>query len=519
MKKQNLILFVVFIAGMTSLSVEMAASRLMGNVFGTSNLVWASIIGLILIYLAFGYFLGGYWADRSPFPRTFYRILIWSSVLIALVPVFSQPVLRFAANAFDSLQLGILVGSFAAVLVLFVAPITLLGTASPFAIKLVTDDKEKIGRISGRIYAISTLGSFIGTFTPVLFLIPLIGTYRTFLFLSLLLMIAVLICYAISDGFRAVVVYLWAPILVIALWVWGFQDNIKSTPGLVYETESSYNYIQVIEQDSFRFLRLNEGQGVHSIYHPTQLNYRGSWEQVLVGPFFNNAPFSVDQVKRIAIVGLAAGTTARQAALVFEGVTIDGFEIDPKIIDVGRDYFDMNQANLNVFVQDGRLGLANSVHEYDIISVDAYRPPYIPWHMTTREFFVIARDHLSEQGVLVINVGRGPTDRRLIDALGSTILDVFASVHVVDIPNTFNSILFATVQPTERENIKINLDILQQQANTHPLLLESVELAASNLVPSPPRGVVFTDDVAPIEWITNTMIMDFIFSDNMENLQ
>ena len=124
----------------------------------------------------------------------------------------------------------------------------------------------------------------------------------------------------------------------------------------------------------------------------------------------------------MAIVGLAAGTTARQAAAVYPNIHIDGFEIDPKIVDVGRKYFGMNEPQLSIFVQDGRVGLTNSPNRYQVISVDAYRPPYIPPQMVTQEFFRIVRDHLTEDGVLVINVGRGPQDRRLIDALGSTIL-------------------------------------------------------------------------------------------------
>jgi len=270
MKKQKLILVTVFISGITSLSIEMAASRLMGNIFGTSNLVWASIIGLILIYLALGYYLGGYWADRSPYAATFYRILIWASVMIAVIPAVSQPVLKAAANAFDQLELGILFGSFSAVIILFFIPVTLLGTASPFAIKLSAMQDTQIGKVSGRIYAISTVGSFIGSFLPVLLLVPLIGTYRTFLFSSLLLMVTAMICYAVSEGFRAVSPFLWAPLLVIGIWIWGLDAAVKTTPGLIYETESSYNYIQVIEQDQYRLLRLNEGQGVHSMYRNYQ---------------------------------------------------------------------------------------------------------------------------------------------------------------------------------------------------------------------------------------------------------
>jgi spermidine synthase len=520
MRKYNYV--AIFFSGLTTLGVEMAASRLLGNVFGTSNIVWASIIGLILIYLAVGYFLGGKWADRSGNEATFYKIIIWSAISTALVPLLSRPVLRLAANAFDELQLGILFGSFTSVLILLAIPMTLMGTASPFAIRLAIHDTQNVGKISGRIYGISTFGSFIGTFLPALLLFPTIGTYRTFLLFSFILVIVGLIGLKLSSGWQKTLPYIWLPFAIIALAIWGFGGTDKASAGQIYETESSYNYIQVLEKDDFVMLRLNEGQGVHSIYHPTQLSYFGPWEQVLAAPYFNAPPYVPENVKKIAIVGLAAGTTARQATEAYGDIQIDGYEIDPKIVDVGREYFDMNQENLNVFVQDGRWGLAHSKEEYQIISLDAYRPPYIPYHMTTREFFQIARDHLTDDGVLVLNVGRAPNDRRMIDALSTTLLTIFPNVHVVDLPYSFNSILYATVQPTTPGNLTENLKLMlarEASGDISPLLIQSVEIAMLNAAPAPQESIVFTDDKAPVEWITNAMVLNFIFSDDVDNLQ
>lgn len=506
----------VFFSGMASLAVEMSASRLLGNFFGTSNLVWASIIGLILIYLAIGYFLGGYWVDHSPSFRTFYSILLWASLLIGIVPIVSRPVLRFAADAFDQLQLGILFGSFTAVMILLGAPVTLLGTASPFAIRLAIHENKQIGSITGKIYAISTLGSFIGTFVPSLVLIPLIGTYRTFLTCGAILLLISLIGLWLSSGWRVAASYIWIAIIFLILLIWGLPGNDKNTSGQIFETESAYNYIQVLEVGEYRLLRLNEGQGIHSIYHPVELNYHGPWEQVLVAPYFNISPINPDEVKSMAIIGLAAGTTARQASAVYKNIKIDGFEIDPKIIDVGKVYFDMNNSNLNIFIQDGRWGLSHSNRKYQIISIDAYRPPYIPSHLTTKEFFFSVHEHLTDDGVMVINVGHGPSDRRLINILASTIQTAFPSIHVMDIPDSFNSILFASVQPTDLANLIENYKYLSQKNDVHPLLIDTIYQTLTNIQSPPQPGEIFTDDLAPIEWVTNTMVLDFVFSNDME---
>ena len=225
----------------------------------------------------------------------------------------------------------------------------------------------------------------------------------------------------------------------------------------------------------------------------------------------------------MAILGLAAGTTAREATAVFGPIPIDGFEIDPAIIAVGQKYFDMNEPNLRAIAQDGRWGLENSQERYTLIAIDAYRPPYIPAHLTTREFFSIVRDHLGENGTVAINVGRSPTDRRLIEGLAGTMQVVFPSIYVMDIPGTFNSMIYATVQPTGISDLRQNFSRLQESSiaspgSVHPLLLQVLERFLINQQPAPDSQVVFTDDWSPVEWITNNMVLSFVLSEDIDNL-
>ena len=512
------LLFTVFISGMTTLAAELAAGRLIGNVFGTSNIVWTSIIGLILIYLAFGYFLGGKWADANPTPGAMYRVLAWGAFTLGLVPYIAGPVLRSAASAFESLQVGILGASFLAVLILFIVPITLLGTISPFAIRLSVDDTSRAGQTSGQIYAISTLGSFIGTFLPTLVTIPAIGTKNTFLVFSLLLLFVALAGLGKFASPRAMLTHLWMPVVIAVVAVLSSGQALKSNTGQIYENESAYNYIQVAEQNGFTILRLNEGQGVHSIYHPNTLQYNGPWDQFLVSPYFYAGRKPAD-VKRVAIVGLAAGTTARQMTAVYGGIPIDGFEIDPKIVEVGQNYFGMTMPNLNIIIGDGRLNLERSPQQYDIIAVDAYRPPYIPPHMTTQEFFQIAASHLAEDGVLAINSASVPGDRRLINGLATTMGTIFPTIYTVDIPGSLNTVIFATKQPTMPENFATNLVVLSQDPTVHPLLINTMQTTFANLTTGYETTTVFTDDHAPIEWIVNDMVIRFILSGNTQYLQ
>jgi spermidine synthase len=507
----------VFTSGMTTLAMEITASRLLGNVFGTSNIVWANIIGLILVYLTLGYYIGGRIADRWPFESMFYRLLAWGAFLAGIIPIVSRPVLLAAANAVELLDAAVMIGTFLVVLILFSIPVTILGFTSPYAIRLSLKDTEHAGRTSGWVYAVSTLGSILGTFLPVLILIPLIGTARTFILFSLILLVVALIGLWRSDR-RLAIYHLWMPIVIIILSALLLSGSMKSIEGQVYETESGYNYIQVVERDGVRQLLLNEGQGVHSVYAPGLMLTNGTWDLFLAAPFFNPPTESGIQLDRVGLVGLAAGTISKQYTQNFGPIPIDGWEIDPKIVNVGREWFEMNEPNLNVIVADGRWGLGQSDEVYDVIGIDAYRLPYIPWHLTTREFFQEVEAHLSPTGVVVINVGRTPDDRRLIDAMASTIGSVFSSVHVVDVPYTFNTIIYGTVQPTSPENIFLHAAQLEVSRSS-PLLLEVLTRVIENLQPVPEAGIIFTDDKAPIERITNAMVIEFILGSNLEVLR
>jgi spermidine synthase len=521
--RNNALYFAVFTSGMTTLALEMTASRLLGSVFGTSNLVWANVIGLMLLYLTIGYFVGGRWADRSPYLTTFYRILLYGAFLSALIPLVARPVLTTAAGAMVGAEAGLAIGSFVSVLILFAIPVTLLGTVSPFAIRLAVSDVASAGKTSGRIYAVSTLGSLLGTFLPVVLIIPELGTFRTFLLFAVVLYVVSLIGMYRQQGARALR-FLWMPAVIALLSLVVLNGPLRAPEAgaqILYEDESAYNYIQVQEDASGnRYLYLNEGQGIHSQWHRDVYGYGRTWDFFLTAPYFNAPPYSPDEVESLAIIGLAAGTIARQYTHVYGDIPIDGIEIDPAIIRAGALYFDMNAStmpNLTVYAEDGRYMLSQLDRRYSVVGIDAYRPPYIPWHLTTVEFFREVRDHLTDDGVAVINVGRTSTDRRLVDAMTSTLLRVFPTVHAMDVPYSFNTILVATLQPTSSDNLALNLSLLPEDAQ--PLLRDTLALASAALVPIHQSELVFTDDRAPVETLVDSLVLNFLLSGGVEQLR
>ena len=164
------------------------------------------------------------------------------------------------------------------------------------------------------------------------------------------------------------------------------------------------------------------------------------------------------------------------------------------------------------------MGLDQSNKTYSIIAVDAYRPPYIPSHLTTHEFFKMAKEHLTSDGVLVVNVGRSPTDRTLVNQISSTIQSVFPSTYLVDVPGSFNTMIYATNQPTSFDNLNENLDYLKNKVDTSELLVESIQVAQGNVKPTPSSSTVYTDDWSPIEWVTNSMVLRYVLYGDLEEI-
>src|SRR5258708_8826434 len=184
-----LLILLVFVAGACSLAVELAASRLLAPYFGTSLFVWANLIGLILLYLTIGYYLGGRLADRFPRPGLLYILTTVAAFLIGLIPFISRPILSWSLSSFATYSISVFYGSLVSVILLFAIPMILLGCVSPFAIRLRVEQVGKSGRTAGQLYAISTAGSILGTFLPVLWLIPTYGTYNTFLIFTVSLLL------------------------------------------------------------------------------------------------------------------------------------------------------------------------------------------------------------------------------------------------------------------------------------------------------------------------------------------
>jgi spermidine synthase len=484
----------VFAVGMASLGAEIAVARLMAPYFGASTIVWANTIGVVLVSLSVGYWLGGRLGDRHPHLRGLCLLVTVAAALLAVVPFAARPFFSVSVDALDEISAGAFVGSLLAVLVLIAVPVVLLGACSPWAVRLATPDIEHAGRTAGRLYAISTAGSLLGTMSAALLTIPLLGTQRTFLLFGVLLALVA----AMGLGWR----YLAVPALMaggLAIPVDWLKGGGEGGDRVIYEAETAVQYVRVVEEaDGDRRLELNEGVAEHSRYRPGSYLTGGYWDGFLVLPFA-----SMDRAPgRIAILGNAAGTTARAYGHYFPAVQIDAVEIDPELAEIGRRYFEMSAPHLAVHGEDARPWLRATERRYDVIALDAYRQPYIPFYLTTREFFELARDRLTPSGVIVVNVGHPEGNDDLERVVGRTMAEAFPTVLRDPFDDTNTLLVGADAQASSER--------LRRATGGLPAdLQERAAWAAHRLAPRLSGGEVYTDDRAPVEWLVDRSIIGY----------
>ena len=496
----------VFLGGLASIGAEICATNLIAPYFGESTFIWATVIGLTLTFLAIGYHVGGKVADSHPHVWMLYLITAIAGIAVGLLPFAARPILSRSLSAFSDYDVGAFYGALVGVLLLLAIPTTLLGFVSPYAVRLSIDELDRSGGTAGSIYALGTMGSIAGSFLPVLLLVPWIGTRRTFLVLSLLLIIPSLIGLLGSNRWRAATGASVLSLAVIVANTVVAQQPIRAPQRgeIVYETESSDNYIQVTQDGTRTLLWLNDGHAIHSIYDPENLLTRGPWDYFMIGPLFVEQPAPLT-IANALIIGLGGGTSAKQLTAGYGAIPIDGVEIDPEIVRVGREYFDMNEPNLNVIVNDGRYVLRTTTTTYDLIAVDAYEQPYIPFQLTTQEFFTEVNNALSPTGTAVMNVGRTSTDYRLVDVMASTMKSVFRYVYVLDTDRYTNSMVIGTNAPG---GIATFADNVASMSAGPVRTVGETALATGNIREVTSISEVFIDDHAPVQRVVDMIIID-----------
>lgn len=509
LQKKSYLYLTEFFAGMSVMAVELGASRLLAPYFSSSQIVWTIIIGTIMIAMALGNIYGGRTADKNPNPDRLYSRLIIAAVWIAAIPVIGKYIiLGLSAVLIFTINGQYLVwAAFLACMVVFVYPLFLLGTVTPSLVKYTVDSLEDNGKTVGTLGAFNTIGSILGTFLPTFVTIPAVGTSITFLiFAGILLLLSLIYFVSSKKKSRGLMVGL---ILFVLCCVTGHSSRFAFWESdLAYEGESIYNYLQVRETEEDVILSTNVLFGVQSILEKEQTLTGMYYDYAMAAPFM--AGIHEKEKLDVLILGMGTGTFATQCSRYFDNAETEGVEIDQKITDLAEKYFQLPR-DIPVTTYDGRAYLQAVDEKYDVIMVDAYQDITIPFQMSSLEFFTSVKDHLKEDGVMVVNMNmRGEKEGNINQYLSDTICHVFDTVYTVNVNGSTNQELYASSSPDIRERMEQNL---QKEDQTD--LVNMMNQVNRGMREYTPGNYLLTDDKAPVE-LLGMQVIDELIRDEVE---
>ena len=488
---------------MSVMAFELAASRLYAPYFGSSIYVWAGLIGALLFFLAIGSFAGDRMCRAGAGAPRLYQLALAASLFGAAAPYTALPVMRAAS---DAMPLGgnMIPGILAASLCSLAVPLVLLGCMVPLAIGALTSDAKDAGQVAGLLNAISTAGCIAGIFVATLVTLPYLGTRATFLAFALVTACVAVAGLATSRAIPALVLFL--PFLLLNKAV-----PIRPAPDghvRLVEVETPYNYVQITEKDDYVLMLVNQGWISYSKYRKGTLR-TGSYRDYF--PMSKLLSDDEQFPRSICILGLAGGTDARLLRKAFPGARITGVEIDPVLLELGKEFMGLGGAGEIVdrmVVADGRAFLNATDEKFDLIVVDVYNQAYIPFHLATVEFFSLARARLNPGGVVAMNVAwRSADSWELPERCAATLKEVFPVVYVQMFKRKANTLLYATTAEPDPRHVALRL-ISTKNPYLHSLIADGIAVFS----PYENPGLPFTDDLAPVELYTRNAIRDFFAS-------
>lgn len=495
MKKNTLYYITAFVSGLIIMGIETSASRLISPYFGTTNLIWTTIITLIMLSLCFGNYFGGKLADKEENANKLYTIIMISAIWIFIIPCISKITILGSLFIGGSLTFGnaIQIASVITCLVLFSFPLILLGMILPYLSKICIKDLDSTGKIIGKIYVWNTSGSIIGTILPTFILIPLIGVKFSFLFFGSILLILSICYFFINKNYKKKLIIMSIIIICIIL---NFTNKSLALEEVIYEKESMYNYISVNQEEEKIALKTNVFFGSQSVKSIFNTELTGLYYDYFVSfPLFMK---DIEKLKNekldILILGYCGGIGADILRNEYN-VDITGVEIDNKIIDTVKKYFWNGEIKDNIIIDDGRNYLKNCDKKYDLIVIDAYQNISIPINFVTIEFFDLCGKVLKDNGIIAMNVGLGSSvNSKLVQSLGQTLKQRVQKVYAYKTPIDNNVLIIGGKNLSNLDQFNKNLDNIFDDHNFKPCMGMK-----NNLIEVNENKMILTDDLNNIE--------------------
>ncbi|MGH9355403.1 MAG: spermidine synthase [Terriglobia bacterium] len=467
------------------MGLELLGFRLYAPYFGYSVYVWGSLIAVVMAALAGGYAIGGWLSDRSADDTPLYLTILASGIYQLIIVYAAGWLLRSLWND------GVFSGTIIATLIIFAPPMTALAETSPFVIRLLARAGH-VGSSAGKVYALSTVGSIVGVLATSFLLIPDLGTHAT---------LQILCAISIGAGLAGLLARRRAVLLgVLALVLLAAARQPKLRYFEIWRGESVYNQVRVIHYKGYLWLALNDLRHSHTTFKDNSV-WSGSYQDVFaLGPVFVHQP-------HLLVLGMGAGGSIRMTRVADPNIQVDAVEIDPLVVEAAHRFFGLPRRArwLHVHIADARPWLAHDHTTYNLVHIDLYQGgPYIPFYLVTKEFFRLVRDHMTLDGLLMMNVYDAGPKHEILYSTVATLRRVFPSVFVYSrLPKSYMVFAFAA------EKSMSSVRGVLQQASGNPGVIQIALAAASRIrdVTPPPDTVVFTDDRAPIDPMTRRMLI------------
>ena len=396
--KKNKLEIVVFLSGAIGMGLELIAARVLSPYVGSSNVVWTSIIGIILASMSIGYWIGGKRADKKADLDTISEILLISALFTSIIPILEILVVKQLAGMIDSL----IISAILCAIIVFSIPSFILATISPTAVKIKSKEDNEIGTLSGRISSLSTIGSIVGTFLMGFILIPNIGVSNINIAVTLTLLVMAIIVRENKNKKFWLSMLIVTIIMLILIFIGKYLFKINN-PDILLDTDSQYSRIWVkqIQAQDTTYKTLQVDTGLES-YIDTQTGKMGA--KYL--QFYDLFQYFNKDAKSTLLIGGAAYTYPIHYLQKYQDKTIDVVEIDDKMTQIAEQQFglNINEERLKIYTQDGRSFLNYNENKYDTILIDAFKGVNAPFELTTYEAMAHAKNMLNENGVVLTNI-------------------------------------------------------------------------------------------------------------------
>jgi spermidine synthase len=491
-----------FITGAVIMALEILGSRLLAPVFGNSLFVWGALIGVILAAMSSGYAFGGWISDRRPGGQVLAGLLLFSGGWTFLVAWIGQVILFRVAGAIDDPRWGPCL----AAAVLLGPPAFGLSGVLPAMLRLAVLNLEYLGRHTGRMIALSTVGSLAGTWGTAFFFLSWIGSHTLIAWLGAIQAALGLSWLVKEAGLRSFPLAVCAAVMAgLGTGAW-FPVQMLKAP--VYQEDSPYQQVRIRDDDLFRYLVLD--RTFHAVMwkaEPDTLFL--PYSQLMVSSLA-----LVSNPKRALVLGHGGGSFAKWLGRYWPELELDVVEFDPVVVRMAEEYFSYRAPpQHHVYVRDARAFLNHTERTYDLIWADAFARHLVPFHLTTDEFFSKLRQHLSPDGVVVVNLASSGSggDLGRAQAVVQTMKRSFPIIETYAVKgpwpsnSTAENLLFFAGGPIERHAMPDVADKVGLLVKRQRLPSEAVGLLATRRTQPWRAGLVLTDDYAPYDLLIGTL--------------